>query len=443
MGRDDKIEKEFSEYIDRILAGEEVVIGDEVNEDLRTAVEFARKIIELRGEPSTAFSENLKQSLLQKLAEQDMWAAQEKKGGFRDFIDSLIPRSMAWRAVSTAAIVIIFMVVGLFWYMGGFAPEPVPSPAPAPAPAPKPAPEPEPEPAPEAAPAPVPAPKPAPTPEPSPVPAPVIEIPPALIVKAVPDEAYYMPGETIEIELSFTNITKRTTTLDPFPPKIQVKPQREDKVVYSVAAGSQPSEIEPDDTVILDFTWDQKDMDGKQVSPGWYDVVLGEFIVTMEDFDMKLPMGTHIEARLLIQYPQGTMEKTVELNQSQERDGIEVILERVELTTTGMTVHAFNTPPGYIHPPPSTLPTVPFLLASAEYSVDGGTVKPAGSPGIRFLEYMEGTGIRFVENGVRYTWKQLDPVASDAGELTFIIVMSYNDRPGELIGPWEFRIPLE
>ena len=56
MGREDNIEKEFSEYLDRILAGEEVVVGDEASNDLRTALDFARRMIELRGEPSTAFA---------------------------------------------------------------------------------------------------------------------------------------------------------------------------------------------------------------------------------------------------------------------------------------------------------------------------------------------------------------------------------------------------
>ena len=250
------------------------------------------------------------------------------------------------------------------------------------------------------------------------------------MVSAVPDEAYYLPGETVEIELSFTNVTKRTITLNPFPPEIQVKPPKEDEVVFSVAAGTKPSEIEPDDTVNLGFVWNQKDKDGKQVPPGWYNVVLKELTITQEGLTMRQHMESHIEARLLIQYPQGAMERSLDPNQSETVNGITVTLESVELTSTGMTVYAFNTPPGYT-PPQGNLPTSPFMVALAEYSVDGSAVKQTGPAGFRFLE-----------DRTRFTWETLDPVPSDASELSFRIRMSYAGKPEELLGPWEFKIPL-
>jgi hypothetical protein len=66
-----------------------------------------------------------------------------------------------------------------------------------------------------------------------------------------------------------------------------------------------------------------------------------------------------------------------------------------------------------------------------------------GSPQIRFLESVTGTGMRFLEKEGRYTWMKLDPVPSDAKELVFRIRMSFNDKPEESLGPWEFKIPLE
>lgn len=359
----------------------------------------------------------------------------EKKGGWFDRLYRLLT-SRTWQVATVTAAVAVIAVVAAIWQFGGVGQAPpIPAPAPAPAPAPVPAPAPAP------APAPTPAPAPRPAPPPSPTPPPVIQVPPALLVKAIPDEAYYMPGEPVEIELSFINVTQGALTIDPFPPEIQVKPRLYDEIIFSIPAGKQLLEIKPESTVTLGFTWDQKDNNGNQVPPGWYDVVTKGYTVTTGNFSIE--EGSHIRARLLIQYPQGAMRKNITLNQAQEIDGIELILESVEMTSTGTTVHVFNTPPGYTHPPTSNLPESPFLLASAWYSVDSGAVKQAGSPQIRFLEYMEGTGIRFVENGVRYTWMYLDPVPVDARELTLIFRMSFNDKPEELLGPWEFRIPLE
>jgi hypothetical protein len=58
-----------------------------------------------------------------------------------------------------------------------------------------------------------------------------------------------------------------------------------------------------------------------------------------------------------------------------------------------------------------------------------------GSPQIRFLESVTGTGMRFLEKEGRYTWMKLDPVPSDAKELVFRIRMSFNDKPEESLGP--------
>lgn len=381
---------------------------------------------ECRGELEalSATQDNLR-GVLKSMAEEvspstEAWekvrARLDKKGSWFDGLYRLLA-SKTWQVATVTAAVVLIAVVAAIWQFGGVGQAPPPAPVPAPAPTPTP------------------------TPAPMPAPPPVIQVPPALIVKAIPDEAYYLPGETVEIELSFINLTQGTLTIDTFPPDIQVKPRLYDEVVFSIPAGKQPLEIKPESTMTLGFTWDQKDNKGNQVPPGWYDVVTKGYTVTTGNFSIE--EGSHIRARLLIQYKQGAMEKSFDLNQSQTINGVTVTLERVELTSTGMNVYAFNTPPGYTPPPPSTLPASPFLVAFAEYGVDGGTVKQAGSPQIRFLESVTGTGMRFLEKGVRYTWMYLDPVPVGAKELTLILRMSFKDKPEELLGPWEFKVPLE
>ena len=65
---------------------------------------------------------------------------------------------------------------------------------------------------------------------------------------------------------------------------------------------------------------------------------------------------------MLVLPPEGVMEKTIEVNQSQTVNGIEVTLQRIELTSTGMTVYAFNTPPGYSLPPGQPLPAPSMVV---------------------------------------------------------------------------------
>jgi len=129
------------------------------------------------------------------------------------------------------------------------------------------------------------------------------------------------------------------------------------------------------------------------------------------------------------QFPQGAMEKVIELNQSQTVNGITLTLERVELSASEVKFYAFNVPPDYSlpqgsdRPPPSLM----ALHAYAEYSLDNAPTIDAGTSGIRFLD-----------NGMRHIWSMLDPVPKDARELTFIIT-----GLGEWEGPWVFTISLQ
>ena len=136
----------------------------------------------------------------------------------------------------------------------------------------------------------------------------------------------------------------------------------------------------------------------------------------------------------MIQFPQGAMEKSLDLNQSQTVSDIAITLERVELTADGANFYFFFIPPGYTAPPtePSLPPMSPSIsiMAKAEYSVDGIT-KYAGTAGFN----TKGDGIKLVWGGGP---GKLDPVPSDAKELTFTITQ-LNDWEG----PWEFKIPLE
>jgi hypothetical protein len=323
------------------------------------------------------------------------------------------------RVATAAAAVVILVIAVVIWQFGGLfevgAPPPSPVPAPAPAPAPVPAPAPAPAPAPE--PTPTPAPAPTPTPSPAPGPTRYIEADASL------NKDTYLPGEDVVIEFSFKNVTSEPFQIDPFPPLIQISHHSE--VLRSFSPWEATNTLGPDEVVTYILTWDQSDEQEQQVPYGNYYIKLGD--IKLGDRTMSLHLsGTR---QFLILPAEGVIEKTIEINESRTVDGITITLKRVELTTTGMEVYAFNTPPDYYlserpQPPP---PEFMKLHAEAEYSLDGGPVIEAGPSGIGFLE-----------DGMRHSWTHLDPVPKGTKEITFVIT-----KLGDCESRWEFKIPLE
>jgi hypothetical protein len=270
------------------------------------------------------------------------------------------------------------------------------------------------------------APSPAPGP-PVPRPAP----PPPFESSVVPEEAHYLPGKPIEVKLSITNTSSDIIAMSQYPPEIRVTPwQDRDRILASRAGDAQPLEVNPGDMVTVEFTWDQKNAEGEQVPPGWYAVTFTDISITQGDRRITYNPG----AAVLVRYPQGAMEKSLDLNQSRTVNGVTVTLERIELTADGASFNAFFVAPGYTPPPtgPGLSPVPPPMnvTARAEYSFDGAT-RNAGFAGYR----TEGDGIGLVWGNVPH---RLDPVPSDAKELNFIITKLGDDWEG----PWEFKVPL-
>jgi hypothetical protein len=386
--------KRFAQDIDRIVAGEEVQVGDGVSDDYRTTLEFARKLTGLRDAPSPSFQAQLKAILLQRLGE---GATSEGKGGW---LKRLVPKSLVWRAVATTAVVVILIAVGAVWYWGGAG-----------------------------------APPSAPTPAPSTVPHPSVIPPPALELEATTEKATYLPGETIEIEFTFINMTDEPIVISPFPPEIEIilpeLPEGED-VVEEFYAGSGEVELKRGGNITHTLAWDQRDSHGQQVAPGYYNLNID---VNDIHIDGEGIGGMGVCAEVLIQLPQGAMEKTIELDQPQTVSGLTITLERIEMSATAVKFYAFTIPPDYQPPEADISPyDLPYLEdmypVQASYTVDGIT-KDAGSADF---------GIR--GDGITLEWANpyvpLDPVPSDARELIFTI-----PRFGDWEGPWVFMIPLE
>jgi len=251
---------------------------------------------------------------------------------------------------------------------------------------------------------------------------------PLIFSKAVPDEAYYLPGETVEVKLLFKNVSSNNVKLKYLPEIHVAKHLSAERALYSWTGHELLVELEPDETTTIDFTWDQKDTNGEQVPPGWYYVTWKDPNVTGETV-----WKTGNVAMVLVRYSQGAIEKAIEVNESKTVKDITITLERIVLTAEEMVIYVRGTP-AYIPPPSKNSQMEGF----AEYSIDGGEVIPLGG------------GSLWKENRSEFHWGGrrpgvLDPVPNGAKELVFRIKnVSMTHVPDEIVeGPWEFKIPLE
>jgi len=390
--------REFSEAVDKMLAGEKAKPHPDMPDDYREAIDFAQKLIKLKGTPRPSFKVQLKDSLLSKLSEVEQKRTRRKLLWER--LKHLVPQRPLWRAVA-ASFTVVIIAAAVILGTGILTPPSTPPPPLAPAPLP-------------------------------------------FQLEVTPARTAYLPGEDIEIEFKFKNISPEPITLTHFPPVIGITPPKtthwEEEMLRSFPAGSERF-IQPGEIIEYTLIWDQKADNGQQVAPGYYSVDARREAQVLEADGSE---HTHGEAgrvaKVLIQYPQGAMKKTIEVNQFQtitdlpfiwKREELSIdltiTLERAELTAEGARFCAFATSPnspsaGYDHP--QWMVPVP-----AQYTVDGVT-KDCGLAGISFRE-----------NGIKLTWgyhgNWLDPVPSDARELTFTIT-----KFGDWQGPWEFHMPL-
>lgn len=254
-----------------------------------------------------------------------------------------------------------------------------------------------------------------------------------------------MPGEEVEIEVRLTNESVEPVTVTQMPPKLSlVLPgPAEDavKVVRTFNAGTEERELAVGETVTYKLTWNQKDEVEQQAPPGWY---FGDFEYAVR----KETPPTHEwrsggrDRLFLIQYPQGAMEKVIELNQSQTITGlpfdvdgevkpIDIVftLKRVELSQERASFFILVTSPNNPLPDYDNHQWRSSRM-DAQYVIDG-VVKDARPDNRQFTD--DGIEIR-----CGYNNSYLDPVSSDAKELTFIIT-----RFGDWEGPWEFTVPLK
>ncbi len=279
MPRRKREEQDFLENIERLIAGEEVSIGEGADEDLRTTIEFSRKLSDLHTGPSVEFKDRLKSRLLLKLTQQEFAARQRaEKNWFRDILDRLVPQSPVWRTAAVTLVMIV-AVVTVMWRTGVFTGTPAPvadvvesaqrgvekgilsmeavveeaeSTDEAPM-----------------------------VGLSKEVPAPEAAIVSLFDVQVTPSESTISEyGHEVSYQLTFSNTSNETVVVTPFPPRFTIVGDETLRPVRILTEGNQSIEVGASASIVYVFTWDQRDDDDTQIPPGWYTVYPGTVTVT-------------------------------------------------------------------------------------------------------------------------------------------------------------------
>ena len=98
-------EKQLLEDLDKILDGQE--IPEPKDEDTRSALEMARKMVAMRETPSKEYKNQLKAEIIRQLAEQE----KGKASGDFDTISAGVHRRKMWQAATAALIVMVVWAI--------------------------------------------------------------------------------------------------------------------------------------------------------------------------------------------------------------------------------------------------------------------------------------------------------------------------------------------
>ena len=245
-------------------------------------------------------------------------------------------------------------------------------------------------------------------------------------VKATTDKVGYLPGEPAQMAFTLRNTTGKQLSMIAFPPRVQIVGPKPHQAYRSIDAGTESRTVMPEEAATFSINWDQKDEAGRQVPFGWYSV---EVTVTLPDDESSATGAgsfTLTPARLLVQYPEGILTRTIEVGQSATSGNITVMLESLEMSFDGIVLNTFSRPPDYVWET-GPIPPHRYAVAEAEYSFDGGPFIAAGTH----------SG-RFPEDGIYQTFAGFNPLPANARELTFRITR-FADTPGI----WEFHVKLQ
>ena len=121
MEKEENTERNFSQELDKMLAGEEPCPGAAPDEDYQSAISFAGRLVDSRPEPSPAFKSQLKERLLLKLSQHGVETPEEAKWSrILEGVKRLVPERVILRAAAITSLVAIW-AIGILWGAGVFS----------------------------------------------------------------------------------------------------------------------------------------------------------------------------------------------------------------------------------------------------------------------------------------------------------------------------------
>lgn len=124
MASDKSDENKFTEYLDKIIAGEEFTIDENISDELRDAIELARRLYAEQESPSPDFQSRLWNRLLNRINRRETAVAEpESEGLFSRITNYLSQKRLALQIVAGAAAVLLVVVIGVVWYNASSGPE--------------------------------------------------------------------------------------------------------------------------------------------------------------------------------------------------------------------------------------------------------------------------------------------------------------------------------
>ncbi|HXY74657.1 MAG TPA: hypothetical protein VEH58_04970 [Dehalococcoidales bacterium] len=375
------------EYLDAVIAGKEP--QGEMDAEMRTTLDFARKMISLKDAPSKQYQDQLRIRLIHELAEQ-----QKKEQG--PWLFQLL-RQPAWAASISAFLLVLITVVimaaatdlfktGKPPYSGGITTSTTTA-----------------------------------TTTVAASTTTATQLPPSgglMAAAASTDKPAYLSGQNVEIKISLKNDTADTLTINDFPPIVSVLNSETGLAVYTFERTVTGVTLPPFATTSYSLNWNQTTSAGTPAAPGNYYVELED--INYQGNDIKLSLTTPARFTITDSSPAGNQVlNTINVNVSQTENGETMTLQRIEITGNGFNIYANTSRPANY--------TSSQYTATADYSIDSGWFQSAGNA----------AGI-IAGNNISFIWNIGSAIPLNAGEL--IITLKSN---WDISRSWQFTVPLK